>query len=147
MPTSASHLWNRVNITDNPEECWDWLGSLSDSGYGKLSFDGRNRRAHHVAWEQANGPMPKGGTLRRRCENKVCCNPDHLILYVAEFEPGKGAPPGEGNGNSRLTPAIIRDIRNLVSSGYTQASAARKYAITSTHVSAIVRRISWKHIL
>lgn len=64
--------------------CWEWQGPRDEKGYGKTFFgsriDGSRRclRVHRVAYEEWVGPIPDGLTIDHLCENKACCNPDHL---------------------------------------------------------------------
>lgn len=71
----AQHFWTRVNKTD---ECWLWNGATDGgSGYGVVHYDGRNQRAHRVAFELTAGPL---GDLivDHVCHNPLCVRPDHL---------------------------------------------------------------------
>ena len=36
--------------------------------------------AHRVAWELANGPIPKGMFVCHRCDTPECVNVEHLFL-------------------------------------------------------------------
>jgi hypothetical protein len=66
-----------VSITD---ECIEWDMSLNEKGYGRVSVGHGWRRIHRVAWEEANGPVPPGMLVLRRCDNPPCFNVDHLFL-------------------------------------------------------------------
>lgn len=60
--------------------CIAWLGSVTDDGYGRITVDGRNVKAHRYAWSRANGPVPEGLELDHICRVRSCVNVDHLRL-------------------------------------------------------------------
>lgn len=58
--------------------CWEFGGSLASTGYGQVVFAGKQRTTHGVAYEFVYGAIPKGMHLHHNCQNRACCNPDHL---------------------------------------------------------------------
>jgi HNH endonuclease len=70
-----------VRIMSDPSGCWTWTGGKTE-GYGQVWFLGRMRRAHRVIFELLVGPILKGMSLHHKCQNRLCCNPDHLSLVT-----------------------------------------------------------------
>jgi hypothetical protein len=72
-PIMLARFWGRVRVASK-FRCWDWTGATSN-GYGRFI----RKRSHRIAYELVNGPIPKGFVVRHRCDNRLCCNPHHLI--------------------------------------------------------------------
>lgn len=53
------------------------------TGYGYLIIEGQQIQAHRKAWEEVNGPIPKGMFIKHSCTNKHCINPNHLYVTVS----------------------------------------------------------------
>jgi hypothetical protein len=58
--------------------CWIWTGSRTSRGYGYIDARGKSYRAHRLAYKFWVGPIPPGYWVRHRCNNPLCCNPEHL---------------------------------------------------------------------
>lgn len=70
-------FWSKVDKTG---DCWIWLSSKSEKGYGVFYAGGRTIRAHRVAWELVNGPIPRGMLLDHKCHRPSCVNPSHMRI-------------------------------------------------------------------
>lgn len=73
----AAEFWKRVQIGGR-DECWPWMGFITQNGYGRSSADGSQFYAHRRSHELIKGPIPLGYTIDHLCRNKQCVNPWHL---------------------------------------------------------------------
>jgi hypothetical protein len=67
-------------LVEMPSGCIEWTRYTDHAGYGKLSVNSAPVATHRLAWELANGPIPKGLGVLHRCDNPPCCNVAHLFL-------------------------------------------------------------------
>lgn len=66
---------------NDPDVCWPWTGYLQGTDLrGRITIAGVRYMATHVVWMIFNGPIPAGMLVRHKCDNPICCNPNHLEL-------------------------------------------------------------------
>ena len=130
-------------------DCIEWEGSMS-LGYGRVWKNGKYHKAHRVAWEKANGPIPEGMCVCHRCNNKACVNPDHLYLATSRqntidaYRDGLiKSRTGEDHQNSKLTEADVLEIR---ATNISCGKGAIKYGVDRMTISNVKNRKVWRRI-
>lgn len=129
--------------------CWPWHG-FTRKGYGIFSFNGRPVLAHRHSYTIYVGDIPGGLCVCHRCDSPRCVNPDHFWLGTnAENTADKVAKgrtarqPGEINGMSKLTDAIVIAIRADIRK---QKDIASTYGVDQSLISLVKSRKIWSHV-
>lgn len=161
----VDRFWSKFSREDK-EPCWPWPMSKFPDGYGQFMVKHHPYRAHRVAWELTNGSIPDGILVCHKCDNPICCNPNHLFLgTVADNHEDRGrkgrtasgdrhgfrknpskVPRGEANGNSILTDDEVRLIKKMKSEGAKNIEIAKATGRSESIISRIVLGKSWRHI-
>lgn len=131
--------------------CILFQGGKDRYGYGVISVAGKKVRAHRLAWQQANGPIPVGLDVLHECDSPACINPAHLSVGTRTANnhdrDAKGrAAVGQRNGAAKLTADQVIAIRLRLGAGETIGAVARAYQVSRPTISDIRRGITWKHV-
>jgi HNH endonuclease len=112
-------FWSKVAITADDNQCWEWQAALDNKGYGQIHFNGRERKAHQIAWIYPDYVIPDRMLICHTCDNPKCCNLKHLFLGTYQDNnrdraaKGRNNPPmGEYHPRATLTTGQIEAIRN-----------------------------------
>ena len=120
-------------------DCLEWTGNVQPRGYGMVRVgsrtDGSRRMmlAHRRAWELANGPIPEGMQVMHLCNNKLCCNPDHLRLGTSSENTQMAADDGLLPWK-RLSADDVADIRWLYGIGALCKDISAAFGVSLAHV-------------
>lgn len=87
-PKTIARLFSQIEI-DHTTGCWNWLNTLTKTGYGLFHYGGRKGRrfrVHRFMYAWLIGPVPSsfGGLEFDHfvCNNRKCCNPFHIKLVT-----------------------------------------------------------------
>ena len=140
--------WEKVRKADG---CWEWQAGVGKNGYGQIGFRGGIVTSHRAAWILTNGPIPDGLYVCHHCDNRKCCNPDHLFLGTFQdnmsdmVSKGRhGGSSGENHPKALLTWDTVREIRARYKAGnIIQRDLAVEYGVSTPTIAGVVRNYTW----
>ena len=130
-------------------DCLIWPFGLSGNGYVVVKIDQRYRSVHRFICEQKHGPAPtEQHQSAHSCGIRACVNPQHLQWKTpSENQMDRAihgtSNRGERHGNSKLTKANIRAIREAQG---TQREIAARFGVHQVTVSKIKLGKLWQHV-
>lgn len=157
-------FYSRIERT--PQGCWEWKG-IKPGEYGRMWIASRIIHSHRVSYMMHHGEIPHGMFVCHRCDVSQCCNPAHLFLgsskdnsrdMCSKGRNAEGARNGvythpkliDGKipGYVRLNDSKILNIRKAYDSGGSSISElSRENDVSTSCISEIVKRLSWRHVV
>lgn len=84
--TGPDRFWDKVDRR-GPQDCWEWIGSVNQKGYGQFSFGPASSntmlKPHRLTYEAFKGSIPEGMHIDHLCRNRRCVNPEYLEAVTA----------------------------------------------------------------
>ncbi len=154
----------KISTTPTDGGCLEWMASKWLNGYGQFKFGGISLGSHRLAYFLSTGNQPAELFVCHKCDNRACCNPDHLFLgtnsenmadCAIKGRAAKGVRHGSfthpekvarGNNHPRakLTDEKVSEIRSRYAVGNVfQKNLAKEFGVSQMSISFIVRRKNW----
>ncbi len=152
---------HRNTETGAPSGCWLWSGKLNRTGYGLLHVATPGKRthwvlAHRAAYQAFNGVcLTSDVHVLHRCDTPACVNPEHMFLgdQLANMRDmdRKGrrrtaCRVGVRNGRAKLTPDMVRRIREARGGGASLRALARRFGVGAATIYGVVHAQTWAHV-
>jgi HNH endonuclease len=127
-----------VKLGKRPEDCWQWLGQLTEEGYAIKTVNGQKTSAARWMWSMLFGSPPKAMKVIHTCANPACVNPAHMRL-------GSQADAVRSGAGTTLSPADVAEIKRAKADRNinTTRILSERYGITQTHVRLIWKEGAW----
>ena len=144
---------HEIALSYKGSDCLIWPYSRDADGYGKIQYSGVHTGAHRVVCVLSHGQQPSEGVVvAHSCGNGHlgCVNPLHLSWKTFKQNSADAVAHGTTNRGercwtARLSDQKIRLIRRLAKTT-SQKAIAKKFGLSSGHVSKIIGKRIWKHV-
>lgn len=134
---------------DSSTGCHNWIRHTESTGYGQVSWQGRNIQAHRYLFGLLFGKVADDKCVCHHCDNRLCCNPEHLFLgswqdNMTDMKKKKRSPVNrnERNPNRKLSVEQVAQIREI-GHNVPYSHTAKQFGVTPEMISYIVRNKHW----
>jgi len=142
-----NYKWNKDSIAERKKSYYIRERSLVSSNSHKDYIKNRPERLRKAKqYREANAEQVAATKAKWRMKNH-----DKLIAqgraYHAANKVLKGRSIGSKHANSRLTEALVLDMRNQYRDGASLRKLAVIFNVAKTTVANVIHRRSWKHVI
>lgn len=149
MTNEEFQQWFETKLVTTSTGCKEWSGCRFLKGYGVVRMNGKNVKAHRIAYElYTQKPITDGMFILHSCNNPPCCNPQHLREGSHQENMNDKLrcgrqPRGETNGNAKLTQEQVIQIKSNPNK-LTQYQLADLYGVKRPCIAKIQRGKIWR---
>lgn len=126
-------------VIKTPSGCWEWQGAHRRDGYGLIMHETIMWRTHRLMYHLVKGPITDDKFVCHTCDNRKCCNPDHLFLGTNADNLGDAAsknrfPLGLRHHKAKLS---NQQVAEILKSHASNADLSRTYGVSTAQISRI----------
>ena len=78
-------------LTQDIDGCHIWQGAVKDNGYGVVRYHNKQEYIHRLMYRLIVGEIPPGTEIDHTCNQRACCNPEHLRVVTHQQNMELGA--------------------------------------------------------
>jgi hypothetical protein len=130
-----------------------WINNCSKKRYGTFKYRNKVMGMHRASFIMFKSEIPNGLDLCHKCDNKKCCNPEHLFISTRAQNMqdclNKGRfHRGERCYNVKLTKEKVIEIREMKENKpwMFYREIGEVYGLSWGCIYDICKRRTWKHI-
>lgn len=151
--TGMAFITRLVATPCGHNECIPWPFGRAATGYGHVSFAGKQHTAHRIICEKVHGPAPLNCEVAHSCGNPSCVNPSHLrwathIENMADKVIHGTYTVGEEHASSKLSKGDVRYIKDCRRGAdrVSNAMLASYFNVSEGAIKKINSGKSWGHV-
>ena len=152
MNSLIERFEKHITKTDN---CWLWKGAKKGQNYGSFSINGKDYRAHRIAYKLYINDYDQSLNVLHSCDHTLCVNPDHLFLGTHQENMNdkvnknrQAKMPGELCPTHKLTEKevieIIKNFENKYRGMFSNLS--KQYNVSSSTIECIYHKRTWTYL-
>jgi hypothetical protein len=134
--------------------CWEFGEERNRDahGYGRFYIPQFQQSvfAHRYIFEWVSGPVPNGLEIDHLCDNKFCCNPEHLeaVTHAVNMARARRKWQGERNSQAKQSEDEVLAIKMLFDGPYyvSAATLSEVFDIPERTVYSYISREAWDHV-
>lgn len=106
---------------------------------------------HRWAYQTFNGEIPKNYQVRHTCDNKICINPNHLLVGTNQDNVNDKVNRNrqirnENSPMSKLTNSQVKEIKRMINAGIKNTVIAKYFNVDASNISKIKHGETWRNI-
>lgn len=143
-------------IEKKENKCWIWKGAKSGDGYGAIKVNGKQTSIHRQSYKEFIGYIPDGLCICHKCDEPLCCNPEHLFLGTHKQNTKDSVKKnrarclrqnGSLNPSAKFNEELVKEIKKLFKKGWMTRDIEDLLGIPHKNLEDIKYNKTWRHVL